>query len=142
MLAGMRVLIVDDHEDTRDLLRFILTEREALIQTAASVEEALRVVHDWQPHLILSDLGMPDSDGYQLVKKLRATNGTGQIPVVALTGYAMDGERMRALATGFQGFLTKPVNPEKLISLLVDFRQRRAQAASQAPFCQADDLIT
>ena len=141
LLAGMRVLIVDDHEDTRDLLRFILSEREASIQTAASVEEALTIVRDWQPHLILSDLGMPDSDGYQLVKKLRSTNGTGQIPVVALTGYAMDEERMRALAMGFQGFLTKPVNPEKLISLLVDFRQRRAQAASTSPFLQADDLI-
>lgn len=141
LLAGMRVLIVDDHEDTRDLLRFILTEREALIQTAASVEEALTIVPDWQPHLILSDLGMPDTDGYQLVKQLRSTNGTGQIPVVALTGYAMDGERMRALAMGFQGFLTKPVNPEKLISLLVDFRQRRAQAAGNAPFIQSDDLI-
>jgi signal transduction histidine kinase len=141
LLAGMRVLIVDDHEDTRDLLRFILTEREALIQTAASVEEALTIVRDWQPHLVLSDLGMPDSDGYQLIKKLRSTNGAGQIPVVALTGYAMDGERMRALAMGFQGFLTKPVNPEKLIALLADFRQRRAQAAGNAPFIQADDLI-
>ncbi len=140
-LAGTRILIVDDHPDTRDLLEFILSQNPALVQTAASVQDALAVVQEWQPHLILSDLGMPDAGGYQLIEQLHSINGAGQIPVVALTGYAMDEERLRALRVGFQGFLTKPVNPDKLLALLVELRQRQPQAAAIAALMQADDFI-
>lgn len=116
MLDGLRVLVIDDSDDTLQLTCFLLTQRHAQVEAAASVKQAFEILQDWQPHLIVSDLGMPEEDGYQFITQLRSTNQGEQIPVLALTGYALNEERERALSKGFQAFLTKPINPDEFIS--------------------------
>ena len=116
MLDGVRVLLVDDQLDTRELLCFLLKQRNAEIEAVSTVREAMAVLKDWHPHVVVSDLGMPDEDGYSLITQMRSLIHGSQIPALALTGYALDEERKRALATGFQAFLTKPVDADDLIN--------------------------
>ena len=118
MLDGVRVLLVDDQLDTRELLCFLLKQRNAEIEAVSTVREALAVLKDWHPHVVVSDLGMPDEDGYSLITQMRSLIHSSQIPALALTGYALDEERKRALATGFQAFLTKPVDADDLINIV------------------------
>ncbi|MEW6127952.1 MAG: response regulator [Acidobacteriota bacterium] len=127
MLEGLRVLVVDDQTDTRELTCFMLSERKAEIEAAESVQKALEILTYWNPHIIVSDLGMPDEDGYFLIQQLRNMNDGKQIPALALTGYAFNEERERALKMGFQGFLTKPVNPEILVAEVVKLIAARAK---------------
>jgi PAS domain S-box-containing protein len=125
-LEGVRVLVVDDQEDTRDLTCFILKQCKAQIEAAASAQEALAIIQEWQPHVLVSDLGMPDEDGYSLITKVRK-NGS-LIQALALTGYAFDEERQRALASGFQAYLTKPVEPGDLINVVTNLAYSRTKA--------------
>jgi PAS domain S-box-containing protein len=127
-LEGVRVLVVDDQEDTRDLTCFILKQCKAQIEAAASAQEALAIIQEWQPHVLVSDLGMPDEDGYSLITKVRMSSHGGLIQALALTGYAFDEERQRALASGFQAYLTKPVEPGDLINVVTNLAYSRTRA--------------
>ncbi|HEY0323919.1 MAG TPA: PAS domain S-box protein [Pyrinomonadaceae bacterium] len=117
-LKGVRILVVDDEEDTRHLLATILGECEALVETAANVGQAIEAVRLKRPDLLISDIGMPDEDGYGLVQRLRAEDDPElkELPAVALTAYAGEDDRARSLAAGFQIHLAKPVDPEALIA--------------------------
>lgn len=131
-LTGVRVLVVDDEADTRSMLAVVLGQCEADVRTASSASEALATLdaHDgWRPDLLVSDIGMPDEDGYSLIKKIRErpTEQGGSIPAVALTAYARLEDRMQALAAGFQIHVAKPVEPAELILVirsLLDFKGR------------------
>lgn len=127
-LEGVRVLVVDDQEDTRDLTCFILKQSNAQIEAAGSAQEALAIIQEWQPHVLVSDLGMPDEDGYSLITKVRTLSQGGLIQALALTGYAFDEERQRALSAGFQAYLTKPVEPGDLISVVTNLAYSRSKA--------------
>jgi signal transduction histidine kinase len=119
-LEQVRLLVVDDDEDSRDLIACILGERGAEVQAAASAEEALRLLEASPPDVLVSDIGMPDVDGYSLIRTVRAmeTARGGGTPAIALTAYAraVDGER--ALAAGFQAHVMKPVDPDRLVALI------------------------
>jgi PAS domain S-box-containing protein len=117
-LQGVRVLVVDDEPDARQLLALVLGECEAEVETAASASEALELVRRTRPDVLISDIGMPDEDGYGLVKRLRADDDPHlkELPAVALTAYASADDRARSLDAGFQIHLSKPVDPEALIS--------------------------
>jgi PAS domain S-box-containing protein len=117
-LEGVRVLVVDDEADARQLLALVLGECEAVVETAASVSEALEAIRRLSPDLLISDIGMPDEDGYELVRRLRADEDPRlkELPAVALTAYASENDRARALEAGFQIHLAKPVDPATLIS--------------------------
>jgi PAS domain S-box-containing protein len=117
-LKGVRVLVVEDDPDTLELLRFILDRRGAEVNTAASTREALDVMEHWQPTTLVSDLAMPEQDGYELIGRIRSRGSErgGNIPAVAVSAYTRTEDRIRALSAGFQMHLPKPVDPEELVA--------------------------
>jgi CheY-like chemotaxis protein len=118
VLEGLRILIVDDEADTRELVQEVLSRQGAEVRVSGSAAEALRTLAAWNPDLLVSDIGMPSEDGYELIKKVRklGAKSNGQIPAVALTAYASADDQRRALDAGFQTHLAKPVEPKALIA--------------------------
>jgi PAS domain S-box-containing protein len=117
-LEGRRVIAVDDEEDARNLLKVILEEQGALVTTAASAGDAMRALEREKPDLIVSDISMPDEDGYAFIRKVRArgVEHGGEIPAIALTAFARPEDQAAALAAGFQIHLSKPIDPARLVS--------------------------
>jgi CheY-like chemotaxis protein len=115
-LRDLRVLVVDDEPDARDLLNEMLTNYGAEVKTCASAAEALRILDEWRPDALVSDIGMPGEDGYELLRKIRAREPErgGRIPAVALTAYARAEDTRRALAAGYQMHIPKPVELGRL----------------------------
>jgi signal transduction histidine kinase/ActR/RegA family two-component response regulator len=114
-LHDVRILVVDDERDSRNLVAMVLKQQGAQVKTAASAQEALAVARDWQPQAMVSDIGMPQMDGYQLLQALRAAPQS-TFPALALTAYASVEARDNALKAGFQQHLSKPVDPEHLLT--------------------------
>ncbi|HEY8090773.1 MAG TPA: response regulator [Polyangiaceae bacterium] len=110
-LRGMRVLVVDDDADNREMLATILAYSGALVATADSAAEALSVFRRERPHVLISDIGLPDEDGFALLKKVRALPASdgGDVPAIALTGYGRNEDGEPSHGQGFQAHLTKPV---------------------------------
>jgi signal transduction histidine kinase/ActR/RegA family two-component response regulator len=117
-LAGIKILVVDDQADGRDLIKRVLAECNGEVLTASTAGEALSVVERERPHVLVSDIGMPDVDGYELLRRVRALGLTrgGKIPAIALTAFARSEDRTRALRAGFSAHLTKPVEPSELVA--------------------------
>jgi PAS domain S-box-containing protein len=115
-LGGVRVLVVDDEYDTREVLGAMLTRYGAEVRAAGSAAEALQAVIEWRPDVMVSDIGMPEEDGYDLMVKVRALGDKqgGNLPAIALTAYAGTPDRRRALSAGFLLHLAKPVEPVEL----------------------------
>ena len=120
-LTGVRVLTVDDDEDTRDLLTALLTQYGAQVLTVTSVREALANLELFQPDVLVSDIGMPEVDGYTLIQKVRTLppDKGGHIPAIALTAYAREGDRLQAITSGYQRHITKPLEPEQLVQAVL-----------------------
>jgi signal transduction histidine kinase/ActR/RegA family two-component response regulator len=112
-LDSARVLFVDDDAETRQMVRELLEQAGATVQTAASVDEARSVMAWWTPTVLISDIAMPRETGYEFVKSLRASHVT--VPAIALTAYARRGDAEEALAAGFQLYMAKPVQPVELV---------------------------
>ncbi|MBE9205336.1 response regulator [Nostoc sp. LEGE 06077] len=119
-LEGIKVLVVDDDVDTREFLAFFLEQQGAIVTTAHSAHAALESIAQSLPDLLLSDLGMPDVDGYALIRKLRSlpVDQGGQIPAIALTAYAAETTQQLVFAAGFQLHIAKPADPIKLIAAI------------------------
>ncbi|HSK72129.1 MAG TPA: PAS domain S-box protein, partial [Pyrinomonadaceae bacterium] len=118
-LEGLRILIVDDEKDARLLLTTIIEDCGAETKSAESAAEALEILKEFNPDILISDIGMPGEDGYSLIRKVRALEANGKrIPAIALTAYAREEDRMRALLAGFQVHVAKPVNPVELIAVI------------------------
>lgn len=117
-LNNVQVLVVDDEADTRDLLTTVLEQAGANVKTAASVNEALQVLQQSPPHILISDVGMPEQDGYVLINHLRRSESAQPktIPAIALTAYAREEDRQQLLSAGFQLHLSKPVEPAALVA--------------------------
>ncbi|MBD2356337.1 PAS domain S-box protein [Tolypothrix sp. FACHB-123] len=120
-LTGIRVLAVDDDSDARELLTVLLSQQGAEVVTVNSAAEVLATLEFFQPDVIVSDIGMPDVDGYTLIQQIRALppQKGGQIPAIALTAYARVDDRQRALNSGYQKHVTKPLDPEKLVQAVI-----------------------
>jgi len=132
-LDGLRVLAVDDDSDARDLIRTILTQYGAIVETANSAGQALAVFErpeEWQPELLISDIEMPEADGYQLIRKLREIESQRgrRVPAIALTAYARAEDRLRSLAAGFQIHVTKPVEPMELLTIVASLTGRLSRS--------------
>lgn len=120
-LSGIRVLIVDDEPDARELLSVVLTQSGAAVSSASSVVEALQLYHADAPNIVVSDLGMPGEDGFVLIRKLRALeHHEHHIPAIALTAYARDEDRTRCLTSGFQRHIAKPIDPSSLVNAVAE----------------------
>jgi PAS domain S-box-containing protein len=125
-LQGLKVLVVDDEPDTRELIREVLKECGSEVITSGSVDEALEALEEHKPDILISDLGMPDEDGYSLISKIRAlpSERGGHIPAAALTAYARAEDRMRVLRSGFQFHLPKPVDSAELVTVVANLAGR------------------
>jgi CheY-like chemotaxis protein len=125
-LRGVLVLVVDDDEAARDLLTTALTQMGAVVRAAASAVEALVMLDEWQPNVLVSDIGMPVEDGYAFIRKVRERGPErgGDIPAVALTAYAKSEDRLRALSAGYQMHVAKPVDPIELAAVVANFAGR------------------
>ncbi|BDI18624.1 hybrid sensor histidine kinase/response regulator [Nostoc cf. commune SO-36] len=117
-LMGLRVLVVDDNADSRDFFSFVLEQFGAIVTAVASGDEALKALTQSKPDILLSDIGMPEMNGYMLMEQVRtleAKIGRKQIPAIALTAYAGEINQQYALKAGFQQHIVKPVAPEELL---------------------------
>jgi len=126
-LEGVRVLLVEDERDTRELLKTILERCGAEVTEAASAAEALAALEGMRPDVIVSDIGMPGENGYELIKKIRARTAErgGRVPAVALTAYVGTKDRRRALLAGFHTHLAKPVEPDELLAVVASLGARK-----------------
>ncbi|MGF1602953.1 MAG: ATP-binding protein [Thermosynechococcaceae cyanobacterium] len=120
-LSGLQVVVVDDETDTRDCLTFLLEQAGASVKSFAAAQAAFKALLQTQPDILISDIGMPDMDGYMLMQKIRALPAEqgGQIPAIALTAYASEIDYQRSIAVGFQQHIKKPVEPNALIGAIV-----------------------
>lgn len=121
-LEGLEVLIVEDSPDTLLLLSTIFRREGAGVATASSAAEALSSAMANRPHIIVSDIGMPDVDGYQLLEQLRLLPGLSDVPAVAVSGYASEEDRERALAVGYLALVPKPIDVDVLFDLIHDLK--------------------
>jgi PAS domain S-box-containing protein len=120
-LHGVRVFVVDDDADANEVLRTILSGCGAEVRAARSAAQALEGLTAWKPDLVVSDIAMPDEDGYALVEKIRAREEQiGRLPVIALTAYATKEDRVRLLAAGFQIHVPKPIDPTEVVAAVAN----------------------
>jgi PAS domain S-box len=126
-LTGLRVLVVDDDSDTREMISMMLNQYGATVCTASSSVEALEAFHEWQPNVLVSDLGMPGEDGFALIGKVRTLTPEqgGNIPAAALTAYIRDEDRQQALAAGYQTHIAKPVDPTTLVRAVAGLAKQK-----------------
>jgi CheY-like chemotaxis protein len=127
-LNGLQILVVDDDADNREFMVFALTTYGANAIATASSDEALRALQQFKPDVLVSDIGMPDEDGYALIRQVRMLehkNG-GNIPAIAVTGYTRDSDRNQALTAGFQLHLSKPIQAIELVAAIAKLCRRNA----------------
>jgi PAS domain S-box-containing protein len=125
-LDGLKVLVVDDEEDTRELLAFGLSSCGARVSSAASADAALKALAEELPEVLISDIGMPGADGYELIRRVRSlpAGRGGETPAVALTAYARTEDRQRALKAGYQLHVAKPVAMDELVAAVSSLARR------------------
>lgn len=128
-LDGVQILVVDDDADTRRFTEVLLDKAGAAVVTAVSAAAALAALKRFQPDILLSDIGMPDMDGYMLIRQLRTLppEQGGATPAIALTAYAGELDYQQAIAAGFQRHLAKPIEPEKLIRAISELTRGTTQ---------------
>jgi CheY-like chemotaxis protein len=125
-LAGLRVLVVDDEPDTLDFIVTVLEGRGAEVTAASTAAEAFRMMREVKPDVLVSDIGMPNEDGYALIREVRRLEDAegGRTPAVALTAYAREADRREAIRAGFQTHMTKPVEPSELAEVIASLAGR------------------
>ena len=119
-LEGVRVLLVDDLPEARELITFALVNKGAEVRTADSAAEGLSALREWRPDVILSDIAMPSEDGYSFIRKVRKLSEEkgGAIPAAALTAYVGSKERLKSIEAGYQAYITKPVEWSELLMIV------------------------
>jgi len=119
-LYGIKVLIVDDDRDTRELIEWVLKRVGAEVTAVGSAREALEALERDKPTVLVSDIAMPEEDGYALLRKIRALppERGGRIPAIALTAHSLVQDRLQSLRAGFQSHVPKPVVPEEMVEVV------------------------
>lgn len=118
-LVGLRILVVDDEPDTCEMLRFVFDRAGAKVQMAMNAHDALEIVETWDPDVLVSDIGMPEVDGYELIRRIRArTSCKHKLPAVALTALTRIEDRVKALSAGYQMHVAKPIEPAELLTVV------------------------
>lgn len=124
-LTNLQILVVDDDTDTRDFYTVVLKQAGAIVTAVSSAEEALQVLAQLKPNILLSDIGMPDMDGYMLIRQIRGMEAQDKkaqdktMPAIALTAYAGESDQKQAIAAGFQHYMSKPIEPQELVKAIV-----------------------
>lgn len=119
-LNGLMVLVVDDNDDSLCIVTFILSDYQAQTKTATSVDEAIEAIEEWKPDIVISDIAMPDKDGYSLISSIRNKEASmgGFLPAVALTSYVYPEDISEAIDAGFQEVIRKPFEPNELVAVV------------------------
>jgi CheY-like chemotaxis protein len=125
------VLIAEDNPVNRELLREILENRGYTVTEAGDGQDALTLVDEIRPDILLLDIGMPVLDGYAVAKRLRDNPNTAALPILAITAYAMQGDREKILQSGFDGYLSKPIDAIALAEEMQRVLGKRSSAASK-----------
>ncbi|MEP7293718.1 MAG: response regulator [Chloroflexota bacterium] len=125
-LSDWNVLIVDDEPDNRGVLEFVLTTYNAAVRTAASAQQCLDIMEEKAPTLLLADIQMAGMSGIELLAKVREREDWRAIPVIAITAFAMPGDRERILAAGFNGYISKPLSVMQLVDQLQELIAQKA----------------
>lgn len=120
-----RVLYIEDNEQNLYLVTFILEAKGYEVFQARSGEEGLRLAKQCDPEIILLDIQLPEMDGYEIANRLRRNPGLAKIPLVAVTSYAMAGDRDKALASGCDGYIEKPINPETFVAQIEQYLREK-----------------
>jgi signal transduction histidine kinase len=128
-LSGMEILIVEDSEDTLSLLSTIFGQEGAIVTTASSANEALQSLKTKRPDLIVSDIGMPDTDGYTFLQQIKLLPGMKEVPAIAISGYASEEDRARALDVGYLALVPKPIDIEDLFAVIHELPGPRVSAS-------------
>ena len=126
-LSGLHILIVDDDKDTLELLSAALTQRSANVTAVSSAAAAIESIKAFRPDVLISDIAMPGEDGYELIKQVLALKAEPRIPAIAITAYAKEEDKQRALAAGYQRYLSKPVELHEFIAAVAEAGQNRKQ---------------
>lgn len=126
-LSGLKILVVDDEADARTMLQRLLTECRAEVSTAGSAKEAMSALSNSLPDVLVSDIGMPETDGYQLIRKVQASNFLKgkPLPAIALTAFARSDDQTKALRAGFLRHMSKPVDPFALATAIAEIAKRK-----------------
>jgi signal transduction histidine kinase/ActR/RegA family two-component response regulator len=134
-LDEVRVLLVDDEPTANEALQTLLDSCGAEVRIAGSAAEALKTLDVWKPDVLISDIAMPEEDGYALIRSIRLRNQEkgGQVPAAALTAYGKIEDRVNILAAGFQMYLSKPADPSELIAVVASLAGRRIHAGAAGP---------
>lgn len=114
--SPLRILIIEDNEQNRYLLTFLLEQRGHTVQSSIDGASGIRKARQWQPDLILLDIQLPTMHGYDVAAQLRRDASTANIPIVAVTSYAMPGDRERAIESGCDGYVEKPIDPDTFVA--------------------------
>jgi two-component system cell cycle response regulator DivK len=142
----IRILVAEDNAVNRELLRELLEARGYTVLEARNGQEALQMIEETKPELLLLDIGMPVLDGFGVIRRIRENPSLAPLPVVAVTAYAMRGDREKILASGFDGYLSKPLNPssltEELDRLLTKNAQSNQQDQGQENLSRSEDRAT
>jgi CheY-like chemotaxis protein len=127
-LDGLRVLLVDDEPEARQIISTVITRTGAEVKACTSAHEALAKLMEWKPDVILSDIAMPDEDGYSFIGKVRSLprDKGGDTPAAALTAYARDVDRRQALDAGYQMHIAKPIGASQLITMIARLAGRES----------------
>jgi len=138
-LSGLHVLIVDDDHDTLQMIAAALSRASARVTSAPSFDQAMASLEESRPDIIVSDIAMPGHDGYELIQNIRALKQPPFIPAIAITAYAREEDRQRALASGFQAYLPKPIELAELIAILAKLAgvEGNAEGIGNASILQA-----
>ena len=125
-LSGISVLVLDDEEDARSLISRVLEECRARVVVASSVSQAMEILQRERPMVLVSDIGMPDVDGYEFIRRVRQLSHRqgGKTPAAALTAFARSEDRTRALRAGYQSHVAKPVEPSELVAVVASLAGR------------------
>jgi hypothetical protein len=133
LLTGVRVLVVDDDPDETEMLSVVLGLYGADVGVAASYGEAIRLVAEWRPDVLLTDIALPDGDGCDLLRAVRRVDPHGRphVPAIALTGWTRECDRDAASDAGFELYFAKPVALDRLVGALARLARREASTATQ-----------
>src|SRR4026208_30063 len=114
-MAGKRILVIEDHEENRRLLRAVLTGLGSELVEAFTGEDGVVAAENERPDLILMDIQLPGIDGYETTRRIKAKQALNHIPVIAVTSYALSGDDVKAFAAGCDSYVTKPFDPAELV---------------------------
>jgi PAS domain S-box-containing protein len=125
-LKGLKILVVDDEDGAREIATIILTGAEAEVRSAANAIAALEIMDTWLPDVLVADIGMPEIDGYDFIRQVRARDSEkgGMVPAIALTAFARTQDRLRVLSSGYQMHVPKPVQPDELVTVVASVARR------------------